>query len=953
MLIRRTFCSWGQQQSLAEKLWALSMEGRLDEVIRILRQTPDSARQLLTSETYLPLIRCCIKFKAFAQGREIHKHIVDSGIRPDVVILNNLMMLYSKCGNLEVTRQVFEGMAERNLFSWTAMIGAYSNSGYSLKAFKSYEQMILAGFRADHFLYPLVLKSCSGMKALGRGQRVHADIIRSGFQWDLVVMNSLVDMYAKCGNVGDAKRTFDEMAVRDIFAWTSMIVGYTQMGHGLQALELFKGMMLSGVKPCSATLAGILPIFSDLGSLELSKQIHGLVIISGFEYEKFVGTSLIDMYANCGGLGYGRLIFDRVKDKDVVCWNTMIKGYAQVDLFDEVLELLRWMDKDGKIPNKTTWDCIISHFLQRGQPVEVLFSLVNQLEQNGMMLNVMSLTLLDQLCEQVEDIKQVNELHGHLSRDGYILGSIVASCLIRMYSKCGDLEAAQEVFDCIRSKELDCWNSIIACFAYNGYANKALELFDSMRKNCMKPNVHSWNTVIAGFIDVGDFETALETFTSMKWSNQKPNPTSFDIILPVIGSSSCSVIGKQLHCMFLRNDCEMSRFVCTAFINMYGNCRNVDYAINLFESIDDKDLVSWNAIISALAKNGYLNEASRTFHEMKMAGVSANIITWTALVSGYAQNGEVDESFKHFCELQLEGLKPNSITIASILPACAQSATLSHGKSIHCYIIRSGLHYDDLFIANALIDMFVKCGCMEYAERVFRILHWKDVVSWNTMIQGFSVHGKAESALTLFSQMLADRVDPDGVTFVGVLSACSHAGLVEEGWKHFNSMNASYGIVPSGKHYACMVDLLGRKGHFEDVRNFILQMPLQPTASLWGALLSACKTHGNVEMAEYAMDHLIELQPQNPGNYVILSNIYANAGRWNDVDHVRKLMVDHGVRKLPGCSWIEIGSSIHAFTVENTWNEDMNQEINKMLLDLAAVMIEERFVPQINTIGFT
>ncbi|XP_058109298.1 pentatricopeptide repeat-containing protein At2g13600-like [Magnolia sinica] len=932
-----------QHPSIAEELSLLALDGRLREAICVLRR-PDAAHFPATSEAFLPLIRACIKFKAFSEGREIHKHIVESGVRADMILQNNLMILYSKCGHPDLAREVFDGMIERNLFSWTAMIGACLNSGSVAEAFEFYEEMVVAGIRADHFLYPLVLKSCAGMGTLGKGRRVHADVIRSGFCWDLVVMNSLIDMYAKCESVVDAERVFDEMALRDVVTWTSMLVGYVQTGHHLEALDFFKGILSSDIKLCSATLAAILPVFSDLGCLNLTRQIHGLIIGSGFGLDKFIGSALIDTYASCRGLGYSRLVFDRIKERDVVCWNAMIKGYAQMELFDEAVELLLQMHVDQVNPNKTTWDCIISQYLQSGSIRNVLF-LINRLENVGIRPNSISISALLQMGESVDDIQHVRELHAYMRRGRYDSDNAVASRLIDMYSKFGEVEVAREIFDRISVNELGSWNSMISCYAINGHADRVMELFDLMHRVGVEPNVTSWNAGIARFVERGDFDTALEMFAEMKWLNQKQDVASFDSILPVVGNLNCPMQGKQLHNMFLRNGSKMSRFVCTAFVNMYGNCGNIDYAVKLFESMVCKDIVSWNAIISGLAKNGFLDEASKTFHDMETAGAKANIITWTSLISGYAQNGRIDESLKHFRQFQDSGLRPNSVTITSILPACAQSAALSHGRAIHGYIIRSGLGYDDLFVLNALIDMFIKCGCMEYAERVFRRLGVRDVVSWNTIIQGNAVHGRAKAALAIFNQMLVEGIAPDSVTFIGVLSACSHAGLIDEGWKEFNGMYSKYGIIPSGKHYACMVDLLGRGGRFEDVRNFIIQMPLQPTASLWGALLSSCRTHRNVEMAEYAAGHLLELQPENPGNYVILSNIYASAGRWDGVDRMRKMMIERGVRKQPGCSWIEVRNHIHGFTAENPSHPDM-EIVTRTLLDLMATLAEEGYIPK-------
>ncbi|XP_057980143.1 putative pentatricopeptide repeat-containing protein At3g13770, mitochondrial [Malania oleifera] len=938
--LQRTFCSWHQPQSLAEKLSLLSAQGRLDEAVRVL----GTWSHQLTFETYLSLIRSCIKFNAFGYGREIHRCMIEVGFKPNLVLQNNIVIMYSKCGYLDMAREVFEEMSDRNLFSWTAMIGAYSDHGDKEEAFQFYKKMVSSGIKADCFVYPMVLKSCAAMKDLKGGQCVHADVVRSGFWGDLVVMNSIVYMYAKCESMGDAEGVFNEMLIRDVFSWTTMLVAYVQAGHHSEALQLFDEMLHSRVRPTSATLAGILPLFSELGSLEMVRQIHGLVTVNGFQYEKYVGTALVDVYANCGSLGYGRLIFDRIKEKDISCWNIMIKRYAQANLYDEVIHLLQLRHLDGKNSDKSTWDI---HTLF---PIHGFLKMLRHLERADVRPSEISDTFLDLICENVENIKQARELLLYFRKSGCTLSAAVGSILIRMCSIFGEVETAREIFDFVKIKEPDCWNAMIACYAYNGSANDAFELFSQMRKNGVEPGLISWNAIIAGYVGISDFEAALEILSKMKWTNEKPDIESYNIIVPLIGSVTNLSMGKQLHSMMLRTNCAMSKFQCTALINMYGNCGHVNYAIKLFDLTDHKDLVSWNAIISCLAKNGSLSEASRVFHELKVSGLEANTITWTALVGGYAKHGLVDESLKHFREIQLNGLKPNSITIASILPACALTATSSHGRSIHCHIIRNRIGLKDPFVSNALLDTYIKCGFLEYSERIFCGLHRKDIVSWNIMIQGYVIHGKPEAALSFFDQMLVEGFHPDSITLVGVISACSLAGMVDEGWVHFCDMDSRYGIMPQGKHYACMVDLLGRAGLFEDVQNFISQMSLEPTASLWGALLSACKAHQNVEMAEFAAGHLMELQPENSENYLILSDIYAKAGRWTDFVKIKNMMAAHGVMTLSGCSWIEIGNCMHSFMSDYPI-QDIEEELYSTLLHLMVVVFEEGYVLETNTMN--
>lgn len=281
------------------------------------------------------------------------------------------------------------------------------------------------------------------------------------------------------------------------------------------------------------------------------------------------------------------------------------------------------------------------------------------------------------------------------------------------------------------------------------------------------------------------------------------------------------------------------------------------------------------------------------------------------------QNGHCNEALKSFQQMQLAGVKPTSISVVSILSACAQLTTLQPGKEIHGYVVKSGIECD-AFVGNTLIDMYTKCGNLEDSGKVFDNMHQRTAVSWTAMIAGYGMYGQAEKALTLFNQMLEEDTKPNDITFICVLSACSHAGLVKEGLQYFNVMNEKYHIAPSMKHYACIVDLLGRAGQLYEAEKIINSMPFEPNAIVWGTLLSACKIHGNTELAEQVAECLLELQPGNAGNYVLLSNIYATAGRWGDAMKVRKLMDDRGLKKKPGFSWIEAKNSVVPFSVEHT-----------------------------------
>jgi len=284
------------------------------------------------------------------------------------------------------------------------------------------------------------------------------------------------------------------------------------------------------------------------------------------------------------------------------------------------------------------------------------------------------------------------------------------------------------------------------------------------------------------------------------------------------------------------------------------------------------------------------------------------------MVAGYAQNGCFDEALNLLRQMQLKGMKANSDTFSTILQACANLAALEHGKEAHEDIIRNGFK-SDVYVGSGLVNMYAKCGNIEDARRVFdKMLAW-NVVSWNAMIIGYAMHGCGKEALQLFEEMQQSGTSPDQVTFVGVLSACCHAGLVDDGRQYFECMNQCYQISPVIEHYCCIVDLLGRAGYLDEAHNFINKMPIKPNAAIWGSLLAACRIHANTKLGEQAAEHLFELNPENAAPYVLLSNIYAAGNRWDDIGRMRNTMRHRGVMKKPGCSWIEVNKQIHAFLV--------------------------------------
>ncbi|KAF9593309.1 hypothetical protein IFM89_021065 [Coptis chinensis] len=366
-----------------------------------------------------------------------------------------------------------------------------------------------------------------------------------------------------------------------------------------------------------------------------------------------------------------------------------------------------------------------------------------------------------------------------------------------------------------------------------------------------------------------------------------------------------------------------------------SNCREV--ARWKFNSIKQKVLISWNSMLAGYAQKGCREETFELFNEMKSLGVEPDVITWNGLITGYTQNGDgimALEFFYRMCEtntnpntitlsralaacslhgqgvsalnflrgMLVSDIEPNKVTIVSVLPACARLAAPQQGKEIHQFNIRRGF---DMHIAiwNGLIDMYGRCGLIKKARRVFYLIPERDTVSWNTMIACYGMHGFGMDAVNLFLHLRSSELKPNHFTFTNLLAACSHSGLIDEGWKYFEMMKSEYARGPAIEQYACMVDLLSRAGQFDENLKFIKEMPFEPNAAVWGSLSGACRIHCNPELAEYAAGYLFELEPTYSGNYILLANIYSAAGRWGDAARIRRLMKARGVTKPPGCSW--------------------------------------------------
>lgn len=522
--------------------------------------------------------------------------------------------------------------------------------------------------------------------------------------------------------------------------------------------------------------------------------------------------------------------------------------------------------------------------------------------------------------------------------------------------------------------------TLLKCYAnphFNNFAS-AIKVFDSIPW----PNVFVCNVFLKRCLENGEPHKAISCYHDhMVLSNNtnKPNKFTYPSLLKACAITGCVKEGVQFHALVVKHGLSGDKYIKSSGIQMYASfgfikearrmldgsgetdvvcwnamidgylkCGEVEAAIELFGFMPDKNVGSWNTMITGLARCGMVEKARILFNEME----ERDEISWSAIIDGYIKKACFKEALEVFQEMQREKIRPSQYILPSVLTACANLGSLDQGRWIHMYVERNSFHVDAV-LGTALVDMYVKCGRLDMAWQVFEKMKVKKVSTWNAMIMGLSIHGRAEDAIELFTKMHGEekRLKPNGVSFVGVLNACAHAGMVKRGLALLNSMKRVYGIEPEMEHFGCVVDLLGRAGLMEEAEKFIESMPIKPNAAVLGALLNACRIHGNVELGEKVGWVLLDMEPQNSGRYALLSNIYAKAGRWDDVTRVRKLMKERGIKTVPGSSMMEVGGRVHEFKMGDD-SHPQKKEIYVMLERVMEKLRMEGYSPNTSVVSF-
>ncbi|XP_057833238.2 pentatricopeptide repeat-containing protein At3g24000, mitochondrial [Cryptomeria japonica] len=943
------------------KLRASYAEGRLKEALHRLLTTHNPPVNL---STYLQQLQTCVAKKTLSEGKQVHSLINDRGFAfpSDTLLQNTLISMYDRCGSLVHARKVFDHMSQPNDFSWNIIIAAYKRHGFPQEALKLFHQMQLNTVEPNKFTLSTILTVCANVASVKHGLQIHGKVIRCGYESNVFVMNTVIGMYSKCGRLHDACELFDKMPQRDVVSWAAIIAVFTENGLLWKASQFLKQMQLVGVESKSAIYASILAGCAKVGSLGQGMEIHHNITESGFLSDILVENTLINMYAKCGDIQKAQKVFENMPQRNVVSWNTMIVGYAQHGLSDKSLEMFKQMHLEDVNPNSATFASILTE------------------------------------CAKMETLEQGVEIHKKIIESGFLPDVIVVTALISMYAKCGSMQKAEELFKEMPQHNVVSFNAMIVGYDQNGLVDKSFELFRQMQAAGVKPNsatfasvlpacaqtgnldqgkeihkiiieslmlsdivvvtslidmyakcgsmwkahklfqkmphrnVVSWNALIVGYAQNGLVSKTLEIFKQMQLAGVKPNSVVFASILPVSAKMGALEQGMEMHQKIIKSG-FLSDLVVNALVDMYAKCGSIQKARDLFDKMSQRNVVTWNAMITGYAQNGDIDEALEIFKGMPQR----DVVSWTAIIAGYAQNGFVGKALKVFNQMQFGSVMPNSSTFVSILPACSKLGALELGMEMHRKII------ENKFLTNmaitALIDMYAKCGSIQKSHKLFEKMHNPDVASWNAMIAGYAMHGCSSDALGLFELMEHSGTNPDRGSFICVLHACNHAGLMPDGCKYFNLMSDSYGIMPTMDHYVCMVDLLGRAGYLEESLHFIIKMPIKPDVVVWICLLGTCRSHKNIRIGETVAKLLFELECKDAAPFVLLSNVYAEAGRWDDIWNVRKLMKDRGIKKIPGCSWIEVYKVVHAFCMgdrSHAQTQDIYSKLEELSLEMKA-----------------
>ncbi|KAL9242719.1 hypothetical protein vseg_016693 [Gypsophila vaccaria] len=667
------------------------------------------------------------------------------------------------------------------------------------------------------------------------------------------------------GDLHNARHVLDEMPQRGleskIVVWTSLLSKFAKEGLVDEAKALFDIMPERNVVTCNAMLSGY---------VQCGRVDEAGVFFEGMRERNVVSwTSMLSGLMRVGRVEEAKALFEAMPVRNVVSWNTMVGGLVR----NGDLEGARSVFDAMPVQDLVSWNTVIGGYVESCRMEEAK-------------------ALFDQMEEQ---------------------NVVTWTTLIGGYCRDGDVWSAYDFFRRMPVRNVVSWTAMIGGFSWNGYYEEAMSLFLEMRRSGggVKPNVETFVSLAYACAGVGFSRLGMQLHAHLIANCLGSQDDDGRLLHGLICMYARCGLMENAESIFLKNSRIQTTQCCNTMINGYVQNGQLENAKHIFDIMPVRNKISWTSVITGYFNINQVAEACKLFNDMP--DTDRDAVAWTAMISGYVQNELFSEAMHLFLKMQMKGLMPLRATYATLIGAAGATAHIDRGRQLHSLLIKTCTHLD-LILGNSLISMYAKCGLIGDAFQIFSNMTFKDLISWNSMIMGFSYHGLANEALSLFDHLIKSRVKPNSVTFLSILSACSHTGLINEGWAIYRAMNEVYGIHPGTEHNICMINLLGRAGRVAEAEQFVLNLPFNQDIALLGALLGVCGINeGNAEIANRTSQRLLELDPDNAPGHIVLCNMRASVGQYGDEGTLRKEMRSKGVRKTPGCSWVSTGKDTHVF----------------------------------------
>ncbi|KAK4801855.1 hypothetical protein SAY86_000058 [Trapa natans] len=679
------------------------------------------------------------------------------------------------------------------------------------------------------------LRQCGRARSVRHGKSFHCHFVKLGLSSDVYYANNLMSMYVESNSLEDAYHLFEQMPVRNLVTWSTIISAYAGAAEPDIAIRMYNLMLESeDESPNGFVYSAVLKACSLSGDIELGKSIHKRIHGTRLESDTVLLNTLMDMYAKCGSMHEARRVFDDIKEKTSVSWNTVISGYCKEGLMEEALRLFYQMTK----PNAISWNIIIAGFAENGS--QHALECIRIMHREGFKLDEFTFPCALKSCGSLGSVALGRQVHGYVEKSGFGSSCFSATALVDMYSDCIQLDDATRVF-------------------YE-YLAQGVSIHESLVL---------YNSMLSGYVLGGRDKAALEMLSKIHSSGVCMDSYTFSSGLKASFNSLNLRVGLQVHGLATTSGYGLDYVIGSIVIDLYANHGKIGDALRLFHLLPTKDMVAWSGLIVGSAKAGLYSLSYSLFRDMISLGE------------------DVDE-----------------FIITSTVKVCSSLVSIRSGKQVHAFCVKNG-YLSDGVVVTSLIDMYTKCGEIDKALALFTKLLVRDTVCWTGIIVGCGQNGRAQEAIRLFHEMLETGLKPNEVTFLGVLAACRHSGLVEQARTLFKSMETDYELIPHFEHYYCMVELLGQAGYLNDAEDLIFSMPMKPDKTIWSSLLAAAGNHRNTELVNRIGQRLLAILPEDPSVYVMISNVYATLGMWDHLSKVRESARDVGAKEA-GKSWVEI-----------------------------------------------